>query len=61
MLVLGYQFGISGRGSFKINMILAVIFAIVMFLILALDRPDLGIAKVNQKPMFSLQEELHRK
>ncbi len=61
MLILGYQFGISGKGSFKINLLLAVIFALVMFLIMALDRAELGIAKVNQKPMYTLQEQLHGK
>ena len=61
MFALGYQFGISGKGSFKINLLLAIIFAMVMFLILALDRPELGLAKVNQKPMFTLQDQLHGK
>jgi hypothetical protein len=32
-----------------------------MFLILALDQPEKGLASVNQKPMFSLQEQLHGK
>jgi hypothetical protein len=59
MLVLGYQFGISGKGSFRINLLLAIVFAMVMFLILALDRPETGLAKLNQKPMETLQEQLH--
>jgi hypothetical membrane protein len=58
MLALGYQFGISGKGSFRINLLLAVVFAVVMFLILSLDRPETGIAKLNQKPMFTLQQQL---
>jgi ABC-type multidrug transport system fused ATPase/permease subunit len=58
MFALGYQFGISGKGSFRINLILGIIFAVVMFLILALDRPEIGIAQVNQKPMFTLQQQL---
>jgi len=61
MIVLGYQFGISGKGSFKINLLLAIIFAMVMFLILALDRPEIGVAKINQKPMITLQKQLHGK
>jgi hypothetical protein len=58
MLSLGYHFGISGKGNFKINFILAIIFAVVMLLILALDRPETGLAKLNQKPMLSLQKQL---
>lgn len=60
MLALGYQFGISGKGSFRLNVLLAVIFALVMFLILILDHPELGLAKINQKPMFTLQQQLQR-
>jgi hypothetical protein len=59
MLVLGYQFGISGKGSFRINLLLAVVFAMVMFLIFALDRPETGLAKLNQKPMLTLQQQLN--
>ena len=51
MLALGYQFGISGKGSFRINLLLAIVFAMVVFLILALDRPETGVAKLNQKTM----------
>ena len=58
MLALGYQFGISGKGSFRINLLLAIVFAMVMFLILALDRPETGLAKLNQKPMLTLQQQL---
>jgi hypothetical protein len=58
MLALGYQFGISGKGSFRINLLLGIIFAVVMFLIIALDRPETGLAQVNQKPMFTLQHQL---
>ena len=58
MLTLGYQFGISGKGSFSINLLLAFIFALVMFLILVLDHPELGISKINQKPMITLQNQL---
>jgi len=61
MFSLGYNIGISGKGSFTINLLLAVIFAVVMFLILALDRPEKGLAKLNQKPMLTLQKQLHGK
>jgi hypothetical protein len=58
MLILGYLFGISGKGSFKLNLLLAIIFALVMFLIFALDRPETGLAKMNQRPMITLQHQL---
>jgi hypothetical protein len=56
MLVLGYQFGISGKGSFQISILLTFIFAMVMFLILVLDNPRFSI--LNQKPMITLKEQL---
>jgi hypothetical protein len=59
MLALGYQFGISGKGNFIINLVLSIIFAVVMFLILALDRVETGIVKVNQKPLYTLHRQLH--
>jgi hypothetical protein len=58
MLAFGYQFGISGKGSFRLNLLLATIFATVMFLIFALDRPEKGLAPLSQKPMLSLQRQL---
>jgi hypothetical protein len=59
MIALGYQLGISGKGSFKLNLLLAFVFALVMFLILALDHPETGVVKLNQKPMQTLQKQLH--
>lgn len=61
MLLLGYQFGVSGRQNFIVNLVLAFIFASVMWLILALDRPETGLIRVNQKPLFTLQKQLHDK
>ena len=59
MFLLGYQFGISGRGNLRLIILLSLIFATVMFLILALDQPDKGLATINQKPMVTLQQQLH--
>ncbi|NEU09565.1 hypothetical protein GZH53_14660 [Flavihumibacter sp. R14] len=61
MLILGYQFGVSGRGNLTINFMLATIFAVVMFLILDLDRPEVGVTQVDQKPLLTLQTELRDK
>ena len=59
MFTLGYQIGLSGRASFRLSILLGVIFAIIIFLILALDRPELGLTRLNQKPMLKLQQQLH--
>src|SRR5688572_1367886 len=59
MFILGYQIGLSGRASFRLSILLAIIFAIIIFLILALDRPELGLTKLNQKPMLKLQQQLY--
>ncbi|MEI8007858.1 MAG: hypothetical protein WCI48_16760, partial [Bacteroidota bacterium] len=61
MMALGYQFGISGKGGFRVNLVLAFIFAMVIFLILALDHPETRLVKINQKPIITLQEQLHGK
>ena len=61
MLALGYQFGVTGKESFGINMLLATIFAVVMFLINALDRPERGLISVDPRPLFTLQKELNGK
>jgi hypothetical protein len=58
MLTLGYQFGISGRGNIQVNSILAFIFVSVMFLILSLNQPEIGLAKLDQTPMVTLQKQL---
>ena len=59
MLVLGYQFGLAGKRSPSMSLALAIIFAVVMFLIVALDRPELGVSRLSQKPMKTLQDQLH--
>jgi hypothetical protein len=59
MFTIGYQFGISGKGSFRINIFLAIIFGVVMFLISSLDRPEKGLARLNQKPVMSLEKQMH--
>jgi hypothetical protein len=61
MFVLGYQFGVSGKGSFSMNLLLGVTFAVVMFLIFALDRPETGLVPVNQVPLMNLHKQLHER
>jgi hypothetical protein len=59
MLTLGYHFGISGKGSYRMNLLISIVFAVVMFLILALDRPETGLARPGQKPVLTLHKQLH--
>jgi len=59
MLVFGYQIGLTGRPSFKLTLLLAITFAVVMMLIYVLDRPEAGLAPINQKPMQTLEKQLH--
>lgn len=59
MLLLGYQIGVSGKINFLLNLFLALIFGVVIWLILVLDRPELGVAKINQQPLIDLQLELN--
>jgi hypothetical protein len=59
MFSQGYHFGISGKGSLRINIVLAFIFSLMMFLIISLDHPEIGLAKLNQKPVVTLQKQLH--
>jgi hypothetical protein len=40
--------------------LLAISFGLVMFLILALDRPELGVTKLNQAPVLQLQQQLNK-
>jgi hypothetical protein len=61
MLSLGYEFGISGKRNFSISILLAVVFSMVMFLILALDRPETGLVRLNQKPLYTLQKQINEK
>lgn len=58
MLLLGYQLGLSGKDSKVLNLFLGLTFALVIWLILVLDRPELGIAKINQQPLMDLQQEI---
>jgi hypothetical protein len=61
MLALGYQLGISGKSRTGIVILLAVIFAVVMFLISALDKPERGLIRLDQKPLIVLHRQIHAK
>jgi len=58
MFSLGYQFGLSGRLGLPLILLLASTFAAVMWLVIALDRPEAGIIRVNDTPLINLRNEL---
>jgi CDP-diglyceride synthetase len=53
---VGYQFGIGGRGSVALMLVLSVSFSLVVLLIAELDSTLKGSIKVDQQPMIFLQE-----
>lgn len=61
MFLLGYQFGVTGKKNNIVVVLISVIFASLMWLILALDRPETGLVRLNQKPIITLHKQLHAK
>ena len=61
MSILGYQFGISGKKNTILGVFISIIFASLMWLILALDRPEQGFMRLNQTPILTLQKQLNSK
>jgi hypothetical protein len=59
MAAVGYQFGLSGARSLQSNLVLALTFSGVIWLIADLDRATEGFLKVSQQPMVELQQELN--
>jgi hypothetical protein len=56
MLVTGYQAGLSEARSRIATWALALTFAMVMALVIDLDRPRMTLFKVNQQQMLDLQD-----
>jgi hypothetical protein len=56
---VGYQFGLAGARSLQSNLVLALTFSGVIWLIADLDRATEGFLKVSQQPMLELQQELN--
>lgn len=59
MFLLGFQFGIADKKNHYTSLFISVIFASVMFLILALDRPETGLIRLNQSPIMTLYKQLN--
>ena len=58
MIAVGYQFGQTSNRHAIINLILAAAFSSVILLIADLDRESQGYIRVNQQPLFDLQQQL---
>jgi hypothetical protein len=61
MFLLGYQFGISGKKNNVAIVLVSFTFASLMWLILALDNPEKGFMRLNQKPIITLYDQLIKK
>jgi hypothetical protein len=58
MMAVGFQFGLAGRMSWIMSIILAITFSSVIVLIARLDRTEKGAILVDQRPMIELQTKL---
>ena len=59
MAAVGFQFGLAGKRVVFANLVLALTFSAVLFLIRDLDNPGLGWLIVDQQPMIDLQKMLN--
>lgn len=58
MFGVGIQFGFAGQRYTGVRMVLALGFAIVVWLIADLDRPGAGMLSVSQQPLQDLQRQI---
>lgn len=58
MATLGYQEGLSGTRRSIASLAVVVVFSIVMFLIVDLDRPLEGQLRTSQQPLIDLQHSM---
>ena len=56
MFGLGYQTAIAESKRSRVQPILALSFALVIALIAALDRPDSGVMKIDQRPLLDVRD-----
>lgn len=58
MLILGYQFGRPHMRNIQVNVLLAIAFSFVIMLIADLDRAEEGTVRLNNQPLYELQQRL---
>ena len=54
MMLVGYSFGVNGRRNIFSMCVLAVSIALVLAVIIDLDRPRSGFIRGSQQPMIDL-------
>jgi hypothetical protein len=54
MAAMGYEFGLTGKRSWAVTILLAIAFTSVIVLIADLDRPQTGLIQVSQQPLLDL-------
>lgn len=57
-LLVGYNFGVTGRHHFISTCVLAICIATVMSVIIDLDQPRHGLIKVGQLPLIDLKQQV---
>jgi hypothetical protein len=58
MFAMGYQFGLSGKRSLVEILVLVLIYSVVMWLIVDLDRPGEGLLRVSQQAMVDARNSM---
>ena len=58
MLALGFQFGIAGKSTHFIKISMALTFASVVWVIIALDNPETRLINVNPITLIEFQKEI---
>lgn len=58
MVMVGYQFGLSGPGSWRLNLALALTFTAVLLLNASLDRVSGGAVRVSMQPLVDVQQKM---
>lgn len=60
MVMMGLQIGQTAARQYALELALAATFALVLYLIADLDRPQQGLVTVSQQAMVELQTKLHK-
>jgi hypothetical protein len=58
---IGYSNGLSGARGTPAVLSVALTFAIVLWLVIDLDRPQEGLLQISQQPMIKLRQSMQEK
>jgi hypothetical protein len=56
---MGYQSGLTGVRRSPVTLPLALAFAVVMWMVVDLERPQEGLLRVSQRPMLELRSTMN--